>query len=235
MWRALSPPDGLGLDAWRQPRGKRAVETVIDRLMNPDVLANLGDGIASSAVVKKVEVKEAKECVLADLQGPGAVVRIADQQRRPPGLLLRRRRAAAHPVQARRLVEGAPELTGTNNPVLTCLTFRERLRVVLRDAKPGEYRLDYLRFPADCRLASFDKAGEGVPPRWIEAVVYRCSQAGWGTTASTTRCRGPNRPRRNSPRERPSCSCGSMARAWSAGSSCARRRRCWRTMTCGWK
>ena len=107
------------------PAASGPVETVIDRLMNPDVLANLGDGIASAAVVKKVAAKEAKECVLADLQGPGAVVRIArtnsdgrlafyfDGEERP--------RIQCKPGD---LWKALPELTETNNPVLTCLTFR---------------------------------------------------------------------------------------------------------------
>ena len=83
--RVLEAPDGPGLDAWCQPQPPRATAAVVDRLMNPERLA-LAEPIASAVVVKKVLVpaaggkkkgKTKREDVVAQLTGPGAIVRIA--------------------------------------------------------------------------------------------------------------------------------------------------------------
>jgi hypothetical protein len=183
--RVLEAPDGVGLDAWHRPRPRLATSVLLDRLMNPERLS-IDDGIRSGTVTAAApksgtKKEKAKECVLAQLTGPGAVVRVArtsddgrlafyfDGQSRP-GL-------ECKPAD---LWSAGPMLCEDRNPALTCLTYRKSLRIVLRDARQAEYRIDYVTFPPDLEVQSFTDPQSGLARGWLAAVQYRAGQNYWG-------------------------------------------------------
>ncbi|MDZ7620688.1 MAG: DUF1080 domain-containing protein, partial [Patescibacteria group bacterium] len=146
--RLLEAPEGAGLDRWRQPP-PRHVADVIDRAMNPWLLA-ADDRIASDAVSTTLAQEEPGEHVLADLTGPGAVVRIARSL--PEGIIAfyfdgeNKPRIEAKPDQLRAAL---PPMSDYQNPIITCLPYARSLRIVLRNAKQGACRIDYVTVPAD--------------------------------------------------------------------------------------
>lgn len=183
--RVLEAPDGCGLEAWCEPKPQRAAAAVIDRLMNPEQLA-AQDGIRSGVAVKSTPAiapksKLKREYVVAQLTGPGAVVRIA--QLPSAGRLAFYFDGEAKPridCKAADLPKHLPILSEDPAPLLTCLTYRESLKVVLRDARQTEMRIDYVTFPKDYSLASFVDPESGFPRGWISAIHYRHGQGAWG-------------------------------------------------------
>ena len=120
--------------------------------------------------------------MLAELTGPGAVVRIArssdegtlaftfDGQPAP--------RIVCRPAQ---LLKALPEPAADANPVLTCVCYAKSLKIVLRDAKKAQYRIDYVTFPAGVPIASYEDPESGFPRGWLDAAYYRMHQHGGGT------------------------------------------------------
>jgi hypothetical protein len=178
--RVLEAPDGPGLDAWLRPKPQRAAAAIVDRLMNPERLS-VGDGIRSGVVAFQQKTKSKNEQVVARLAGPGAVVRIA--QRRPEGRLAFYFDGESRPrieCKAGDLYKHVPAVAEDSAPILTCLTYKESLKVVLREAKQSEIRVDYVTFPRQYELASFVDCESGFPRGWLSALSYRHSQGSWG-------------------------------------------------------
>ncbi len=170
--RLLEAPEGTGLDAWRQPPPKQAAR-VIDRVMNPWLLAE-DDGITSGTVSRSIASEEPGEHVLAELTGPGAVVRIA--QIEPEGTLafyFDGEEAPRIEANADAVHKALPEMSEYENPIITCLTYAESLRIVLRDARRADCRIDYVTFPADYCTPSFTGRGTELPRGWTDSLVYR--------------------------------------------------------------
>src|SRR5690606_37179499 len=65
-------PDGLGLDAWYAPSRELGAYAVLDRLMNSERLSR-EDGVTSGTISRTMP--KGGEHVLAELTGPGALVR----------------------------------------------------------------------------------------------------------------------------------------------------------------
>ncbi len=174
--RVLEAPDGRGLDAWYQPRNKLATGVMVDRLMNSERLS-VADGITSGAVAKTITGDNPAEHVLAELTGPGAVVRVArsndhgrlafyfDGEDKP--------RVECNPGD---LWRAMPEITEDSNPVPTCLAYRKSLKVVLRDAKQAAYRFDFVTFPEEVEVETFRGLKLSQPRGWLEAAVYRSNR-----------------------------------------------------------
>jgi len=177
----LEAPDGMGLDAWYAPHPTPAGGMIVDRLVNPERLSR-DDGIRSAVVGKSIDTATTGEHVLAELTGPGAVVRIArssdegtlafyfDGQATP--------RIVCRPTQ---LLKALPEPADDTNPILTCVCYAKSLKVVLRDAKKAEYRIDYVTFPAGVPIESYEDPESGFPRGWLDAAYYRMYQHGGGT------------------------------------------------------
>jgi len=177
----LEAPPGTGLAAWNRPLPKRACTAVLDRLMNPERLS-IDDGIRSAVAAKTVAGDPPGEHVLADLAGPGAIVRIVrtgdegrlafyfDGEETP--------RVECKPQDLGRAL---PALTEDAQPVLTFVGFAKSLKVVLREAKAADYRFDYVTFPADTPVETFCGPEAGFPHGWLSAIDYRHSQGDWGT------------------------------------------------------
>jgi hypothetical protein len=178
--RVLEAPPGMGLDAWRKPPRVCGAPLVIDWLLNPEQLT-LNDGARSATLAARVEGEKPEGHVLADLAGPGAVVRLArssddghlefyfDGERKP--------RLECRPAQ---LWQSAPQLAEDANPVLTYLAFRKGLKIVLRGANRGTWRVDYVTFPENVDLESYAAGDARIPRGWLAAAIYRHEQFGWG-------------------------------------------------------
>jgi len=178
--RVLEAPPGLGLDAWQKPRPPCGARLVVDRLMNSERLS-VPDGARSGVVTARVEGKKAEGHVLADLPGPGAVVCLArssddgrlafyfDGEQSP--------RLECKPAD---LWQVAPQLSEDPKPVLTYLAYRKGLRIVLRDAARGNWRIDYLTFPTNIPVDSYTAGDPYAPRGWLAAALYRHEQFGWG-------------------------------------------------------
>ncbi len=170
--RLLEAPEGTGLDLWRQAPPKRAAR-VIDRAMNPWLLAE-DDGITSGTTRRSIAVDEPGEHVLAELTGPGAVVRIA--QIEPEGTLAFYFDGEETPrieTDVNSLLGALPQMSEYKNPIITCLTYEKSLRMVLRDARRADCRIDYVTFPEGYKTVSFTGRGESLPRGWTDSVVYR--------------------------------------------------------------
>ena len=178
--RLLEAPDGAGLDAWRKSRPPGAVAAVLDRILNPQRLS-VADGITSGIAGGVVAGENQDGHVLAELTGPGAVVRVArsngdgqlalyfDGEEKP--------RIECKPEDLWKSVPGVAE---DSNPVLTLLAYRKSLKVVLRGADSAEYRFDYVGFPDGLPIETFSGTTSDFPPGWLAVVDYRHSHFKWG-------------------------------------------------------
>ena len=93
------------------------------------------------------------------------------------------------------------------------------LKIVLRDAKPAEYRFDYVTFPKELpRRRASTPAERAFPRGWLSAAVYRHEQYRLGR-ASRVRPepRSSREPKAHPARARPSRWSASTARASSIG------------------
>jgi len=176
----LEAPDGLGLDAWRTPRRPSGACALLDRLMNPQGLS-LPDEIESRAVTATVSGSRPEGHVLADLPGPGALVRIArtsDEGRL--AFFFDGQPAPSLECRPAELPQVLPHACDDVSPLLTCVTYRKGLRIVLHGAGRGEYRLDYVTLPGRYAVETFRPGEPAIPRDWLPALVYRHDQYGWG-------------------------------------------------------
>ncbi len=170
----LEAPEGKGLQAWYRPQPVTGVTAVLDRLINPERLS-LPEPITSGTSYRRFSGKEASQQVLADLRGPGAVVRIAQvsiEGEQPEVAFYfdgEKEPRIACPVG--QLQATLPPVGKDANPLLTCLPYKSRLRVVLRGAVSGQVRIDYVRFPSNIPVESFTDVEETFPRGWLPAVT----------------------------------------------------------------
>lgn len=183
--RILEAPDGTGLDAWNLPKSPTAATAVVDRLMNSESVAK-ADGITAGVVTTRVAADAEKGGkgnvhTIADLHGPGAVVRVAYLGRK--GRLCfyfdgeMSPRIECPPFE---LVKHATPLCEDESPVLTYLPYKKSLKIILRDAAEADYVVDYVTFPADLPLETFSGPKTSIPRGWMEPPMYRQSVINWG-------------------------------------------------------
>ncbi|MGE0608022.1 MAG: family 16 glycoside hydrolase [Pirellulales bacterium] len=164
----------------------------LNRLLNPQ--NNLFvDRFTSHAVSARVQ--GAESTLLADLQGPGMLVRLARTSER--GRLEfyfdgeEKPRLECAPAE---LMDRVVSIGEDRVPTCMLLPFAKNLRVVLHGGEPADYRLDYLAFdltatkpdnwiPSDewPGLASYGDGQPLVPRGMLPALSYRRQQLGWGT------------------------------------------------------
>ncbi len=178
--RVLEAPPGEGLAAWKNARPLPGPAVIVDRLMNSERLA-VRDGVKRGVVRARIEGRRPEGHVLAELTGPGAVVRLA--RSRDEGRLTFFFDGETQPrleCQPADLWQAAPQLSEDVNPVLTCLTYRQGLKIVLHGASEGEWWIDHVTFPEELAVESYSAADPQVPRAWLAAAVYRHEQFGWG-------------------------------------------------------
>jgi hypothetical protein len=120
------------------------------------------------------------EHVLANLTGPGAIVRIArsndkgrlafyfDGEKEP--------RVECPPGE---LATKLPHIGKDTEPLLTCVTYRKGVRIVLRDADEAAYRFDYVSVPR-LPLETFNGPEAGFPRGWLLAAETHLRWIGGG-------------------------------------------------------
>jgi len=183
--RVLEAPQGRGLDAWYRPKPRRAAAVILDRLMNPESLS-IDDGIRSAVAVGKVSAQRPGEHVLAELTGPGALVRVAGTGSEGRMAFYfngdRQPRIECRPDELARALPLLSEDASRTHALPTCVTYRKALTVVLREAKAAEYRFDFVTFPKDLVVESFTDPKSGFPPGWLSAALYRTRRfrVSWG-------------------------------------------------------
>ncbi|MBN1912302.1 MAG: DUF1080 domain-containing protein [Pirellulales bacterium] len=178
--RILEAPPGTGLDAWLTPKPPEAATLVVDRLMNSETLSR-DDGVQSTVLNWTIGDKPAGETMVADLVGPGAVIRLAyvgggekiafyfDGEKRP--------RIECPPGE---LWCHVTPLCDDRSPVLTYLPYKKSLRIVLHGAKRGRWRIDALRFPMDLPVTTFTDPWTCLPRGWRGPARYRQQVVRWG-------------------------------------------------------
>lgn len=177
--KLLEAPAGLGLEAWREPRPNSGSQLVLERLMNSERLA-VKNGIASGAAQASVAGKQ--EQILAELTGPAAVVLVS--RKNSSGRLAWFFDGEPSPrleCQADKLHERVPLVGDNTQPLLTFVPFKKSLKLTIRDAAPGEYRLEYVTFPESTRLEEFVAGQSSAARGLLPALSYRNEQLGWGT------------------------------------------------------
>jgi len=174
----LEAPEGMGLDAWYRPVPETGPALVLDRVMNTARLAR-ADGIRAGVVARSLP--KGGEHVLAELTGPGALVRVwrsyaagrlafyFDGEETP-----RIECAAEH------LAHSVPEVAHQEQPLLTCLAYAKSLKIVATDPLPADYRLDYVTFPPDVPVESYTVKRSGIPRGMLPAIDYRHEGLGGG-------------------------------------------------------
>lgn len=135
-------------------------------------------------VVKKPEPPPVKpaDFTLAELKGPGAVVRIARTSN--DGTLAFYFDGEAKPrleCKPADLYRAGPELAEDNNPVITCLPYQKSLKIMLKQAAGAEYRFDVVDFPASLPVKTFTHGAEQFPRAWLPPIIYRLGQHGTST------------------------------------------------------
>lgn len=164
-------PDGMGLDAWYQPRKETGAYVVLDRLMNPERLSR-NDDLTSGVVSKRVP--PGGEHVVADLEGPGALVRF--WQEVPTGHLAFYFDGEDQPrieCDGEHLFHHVPGVAHEEQPALVCLPYAKSLKIVVTDPLEVTYRVDYVRFPGGVPVESYAAARPGIPRGMLEAISYR--------------------------------------------------------------
>lgn len=171
--RLSEAPKGLGLDAWYAPRPEPAVRFVLGRLLNAERLSR-DDGSRGTVVVARVEEKG--EHVLADLTGPGALVGVAsDSWSGSLALYFDGEKEPCLRCKAADLEHHVPRVPGDRgkSPLLTCVAFKQSLKIVLLDGDPGTYRFDIVQLPNEIAIETFSKANATIP-KSLEAILdYR--------------------------------------------------------------
>lgn len=193
--RILQAPAGNGLAAWHEAPAFNGSMTLADRLMNHQRLS-ANERIKSAVAKKHVAADEPGEHLLAELKGPGAVVRVVrdndqgrlafffDGEEKP--------RLECKPAD---LAHAGPVFDENRQVTLTCLPYKKSLKIVLRDAKAANYRIDYAMFPPSIPVATFTSPKANFPRGWLSAMDYRRGQHSWGVL----RFAGPA-PQKHSPK-----------------------------------
>ncbi len=164
-------PDGLGLDAWQQPPRETAQTIVLDRLMNTERLSR-NDAVRSGVV--STVVPKGGEHVLAELTGPGAIVRA--WQSYPSGRLAFYFDGESQPrieCPSEHLFDDVPGVAHEGQPALMCLAYAKSLKIVVSDPLAATYRFDYVTLPKDVPLASYTVKDPGLPRGMAAAINYR--------------------------------------------------------------
>lgn len=164
-------PDGLGLDAWYQPAPEPGAEIVLDRLMNSERLSR-ADQLGSGVVAKTVP--KGGEHVLAELSGPGALVRC--WRSFAAGRMAFYFDGESQPrieCDAEHLFDNVPGVAHQEQPALMCLLYAKSLKIVLTDPLPADYRLEYVTFPPGVPVESYSLKHTGIPRGMLSAIKYR--------------------------------------------------------------
>lgn len=180
--RILEAPEGEGLAAWRRVDGRRAGARIIERLVNPGAVA-WPDGTLSRAATAQVPDGDSEERTVAELSGPGAVVRIASETTQ--GRLRFYFDGEPQPRIDRPIenLRGAlPQLSEDRWPVLSCVMFSKSLRLTASEAAGNRLRIDYVVFPPEYRVETFSGVAAGFPRSWLPATIYHQQKFQWGAT-----------------------------------------------------
>lgn len=178
--RLAEAPEGLGLDAWYAPRPESAVRFVLGRLMNTERLSCDDD---SRGAVVAAKVEEKGEHVLAELPGPGALVQVAsDSWLGDLALYFDGEEEPRLTCKAADLERHVLRVPGdqSKNQLLTCLAFKQSLKVVLLDGDPGAYRLGFLQLPEEIATETFSKPGGTIPKSLAAVLDYRFHKHRYG-------------------------------------------------------
>jgi hypothetical protein len=120
--------------------------------------------------------------VLAELAGPGALVEVSHSGG-PSRLAFYFDGEVAPRVDcaAADLHLHVPQVGQDQQPLLTYVPFRRSLKIVATAKEMVEYGFDYVVFPAETRLETFEGGESGVARGLLPALSYRNEQLGWGT------------------------------------------------------
>lgn len=156
---AAAKPSAAGAKKGKKPKGAKKVQAP-----------------AKGVPFKELARKESDE-LLAELSGPGAVVRIVRDGGDDPLAFYfdgeAKPRLECKLSELERLGSGLAEDV---NPALVCLAYERSLKIVARRPAAGQYRIESLRFPPDTRVETYKGPESGFPRGWLSAVHYRYYQ-----------------------------------------------------------
>jgi hypothetical protein len=163
-------PDGLGLDEWYAPRATTGICYVLDRLMNPQRLAE-GDGSSGSQVA--LEVCEEAKPVEHIINGPGAIVMIDASKKARLSLQFDAEETPCLCGSASEIASKIPKPPGSGTPLFTYVPFEKQLRVVLTGQPKDQCRLDVVALPQDVSVSRYQPGQTTVPANFAAALDYR--------------------------------------------------------------
>jgi hypothetical protein len=177
--RVLEAPDGMGLAEWYAPRPPFGSQVIVDRLMNPEVLAR-GDGPKLETLRKTIS--GAADQVIAELDGPGAVVAIMrSNERGQVRLYFDDESTPRVDCPAADLLNQVPALARDKSPMLVYVPYKKALKITLAEAKKADYAIDYVKLTSDVRIEPFAGLTHTAARGLLTAAAYRLHQQSHGT------------------------------------------------------
>lgn len=170
-------PAGPGLAVWSGPHAEPGSAQVLARLMNPIRVAT-DPPLDTRSVMQYVSRPD--EQTILDAEGPAALVQLTRQNR--TGRIAFYFDDESEPrieCAAQDLFQHVPAISESQEPLVTYVPFKKRLRIVVREAKPGAYAADLVRFGADTPLDEYESPERAAARGLLPALSYRFQQLGW--------------------------------------------------------
>ncbi|MEZ6072518.1 MAG: family 16 glycoside hydrolase [Pirellulales bacterium] len=175
----LPAPDGLGPAAWYARHDDEPALALVDRLMNTERLT-LPDGVEAGVVT--TSLAEAGDVVLADLDGPGALIGVtASSHDGRVALYFDDEKQPRIECPLQQLGQHVPRLSRPGQPLLTCVGYANHLRVELKEGAPGQYRLEYVDMPDRAKIGSYDPGNDVLERTMMPALDYHLDHFSHGT------------------------------------------------------
>ena len=181
--RLREAPDGESLQEWYAHPDPNGTTLLVDRLMNSEILAT-DHHVRAAAVTTNVDATSPGEYVLADLQGPGVVTRLAITKETDGWLSFyfdgeSKPRINCKPSDLGTIL---PKINHTDSPLVTILCYEKSLKIVVHESHRVDSRIEYVTMPEDHPITSFVSHNEtGIPRGWLAPPEFHSYRISWGT------------------------------------------------------
>lgn len=182
--RLREAPNGEGLQAWYTHPEPNGAALLVDRLMNSELLAT-DQKVRSAVVSMNVDAATPGEYVLADLKGPGVVTNLTLLEAAKNTKLffyVDGDPKARIVCRQRDLYKALPKINRLGSPLAAILCYEKSLKIVARNCRRVESRIEYATMPKEHPIRSFVSHDDtGIPRGWAAPPVFRSARIAKGT------------------------------------------------------